>query len=306
MGSWYIDSMKNVSRERILNIRRNLIKRCYDSKDHAYARYGGRGIKVCKEWLDDRESFYDWAIKNGYSDDLSIDRIDNNGDYSPENCRWTTAKVQANNRTSNNIIEFDGLRLNVSQWGELTGMKARTISRRIANGWTVRDALTKKPRRWSERIMIWDGTQYRSLSELSVEYKIPRCTLRKRFDKGWPFEEIVKTDYIRNSDDCHKRYEYKGKRYTLKEISELTGVSDKLIYDRVINYKMSVEDAISLPLKKKYKTYTYNGKEYSSLKELCIAYGVSNGTISYRVNKLGESLDEAMEKTLRRLNKWKT
>lgn len=72
--------------------------RCYNSKHKAYRHYGGRGITVCEEWRNDFKAFYDWAIANGYYDDLSIDRIDVNGNYEPSNCRWATAKVQIHNR----------------------------------------------------------------------------------------------------------------------------------------------------------------------------------------------------------------
>jgi hypothetical protein len=73
-------------------------QRCYNSKQKRYKDYGGRGITICDEWRMDYQAFYDWAMANGYKDDLSIDRIDVNGNYEPSNCRWATAKEQARNK----------------------------------------------------------------------------------------------------------------------------------------------------------------------------------------------------------------
>ena len=97
---------KNVKSKRLYSIWINIKTRCCNPKTRVYKHYGGRGLKVCDEWQNNFQEFYYWAINNGYKDDLSIDRINVNGDYTPDNCRWADDFQQARNKTNNIIVQI--------------------------------------------------------------------------------------------------------------------------------------------------------------------------------------------------------
>ena len=132
-----------LSHERLYNIWQSMKQRCYNSKTEFYMYYGGKGVCVCDEWMSNFESFYNWAIANGYSDSKSIDRIDVNGNYEPLNCRWATSAEQALNRTDNHILEFDKKALTLTEWERETGIHRYTIYSRLERGWSVERALTE-------------------------------------------------------------------------------------------------------------------------------------------------------------------
>lgn len=116
-------------------------QRCYNENATDYENYGGRGIMVCPEWLNDFQAFYDWAMANGYAKNLSIERIDVNGNYEPTNCKWATMKEQSNNKRNNVFILFNGETKTISQLSQEYGVKYITLYNRIKRGWSIEKAL---------------------------------------------------------------------------------------------------------------------------------------------------------------------
>lgn len=108
--------------------------RCYNPYDSRYHRYGARGITVCDEWKDNFAAFYDWAIKNGYADNLTIDRIDNDKGYSPDNCRWATMKEQSRNRSTNINIRIGNTTKTLTEWCEIFNVNSKTVYARYYRG----------------------------------------------------------------------------------------------------------------------------------------------------------------------------
>lgn len=132
---------KNHSKTRLYGIWNHIKTRCLKKYDDRYKDYGGRGITICKEWLD-YENFYNWAINNGYKNNLSIDRINNNGNYEPCNCRWATPKEQSQNTRRNRLIEYNGQKKCLALWAEELKMSYELIRSRLRRSWTIEEALT--------------------------------------------------------------------------------------------------------------------------------------------------------------------
>lgn len=126
----------------LYNTWRGMIERCTYIKHVHYKHYGGRGISVCPKWHDFL-NFYNWAIENGWEEGLEIDRTLNDGNYTPQNCRFVSPTINKRNRSSNRILTFNGESLCMSEWGERTGLDQSTIKDRLNKlGWSVEKALT--------------------------------------------------------------------------------------------------------------------------------------------------------------------
>lgn len=135
------------SKSRLYSIWKGMMGRCYNPKAAAYSNYGGRGIHVCDEWhgADGVIKFSEWAETHGYEDSLTLDRIDNDGDYRPDNCRWATISQQSNNKRNNHRITINDQTHTIAEWESITGLNRKTIKRRIYEyGFTGDSVFTHK------------------------------------------------------------------------------------------------------------------------------------------------------------------
>lgn len=209
-----------MSRTRIYNVYRDMYNRCYNSEDVSFPNYGARGVKVCEEWLGDNgvSNFCEWAYANGYDKkakrgDCTLDRIDVNGNYEPDNCRWETAKTQSNNKTNNLYYEIDGVTKTLSEWCEKYGISCvQTVYGRLKRGMDIKTALTKPLRK--------------KLSEMTEEELEERKLHRLEMDRKWREEhkeQIQKSreKWIKNNPDKNReskrKYEEKKKMERLNE-----------------------------------------------------------------------------------------
>ena len=131
----------STNKNRLYRIYWNMKSRCYNPKHNRFYRYGARGIRICQEWLDDFQAFYDWAMANGYQDDLTIDRIDSDKNYEPSNCQWVTYKEQNINKNCVPKYEYQGKIFCQSEVFELFGVKRTTFQARLRRGLSVSEAL---------------------------------------------------------------------------------------------------------------------------------------------------------------------
>ncbi len=129
---------------RLYTIWRHMKERCYRTMDKRFKNYGGRGISVCDEWHDFL-NFKKWAECNGYEDNLTIERLDVNGDYCPQNCTWIPLKKQASNKTTNHVIEYNGETHTLADWARITGIGQGTLWNRVNYGWPAEKILTTQP-----------------------------------------------------------------------------------------------------------------------------------------------------------------
>lgn len=204
----------------------NLLQRCFNQKNPGYRNYGGRGITVCNEWRNDINSFIKWSLNNGYADGLQIDRINNNGNYEPNNCRYVIPKVNLNNRRTNVRLNLAGDIKTIAEWESDTNITRSSIKHRLSNGWEVEKALTI-PTRNTERILFYKG-ESNSVTSWAKKYNMSPVTLCGRLNR-MTLEQALETPL----KAFRKKYLYNGQLLTVKQISEMCGVSADTLYDRL-------------------------------------------------------------------------
>lgn len=136
-----VNATHNMSDSRLYRIYKHMHNRCYNENDIRFDRYGGRGISVVDKWHT-FEAFMEWALSNGYNDSLSIDRIDPDGNYSPENCRWANKETQANNKSNNRCYTYNGETHTIAEWAKIINMPYKKLWKRFCSGWSPERALT--------------------------------------------------------------------------------------------------------------------------------------------------------------------
>lgn len=200
------DSKEN---RHLYGIWRKMKQRCLEPDSDRYKDYGGRGITVAQEWIENFDTFADWAKGNGYEDGLTIDRIDNDGNYCPENCRWLTKREQNRNKRTNKMVTYMGETKPLIVWCEELGLKYDPIHNRIDKGWDVELAF-KTPL----------ASEYESFSSICRRHGIHPTTARDRIKKfGWSFEDAISIP----CNGRHKRPRDLSKGYFGQAICEVCG-----------------------------------------------------------------------------------
>lgn len=165
--------------------------RCYNEKNPKFKNYGGRGIKICDRWLESFENFF--ADMGHPQPHESIDRINVDGDYCPENCRWADDKTQSRNKRNTRYITLDGETKPLVEWAESKNVDPETIWMRIDRGWSDRDALTKPINSNGKLRYLEFNGESKTISAWSKITNIPRGTIHHRIERGWTVEKALTT-----------------------------------------------------------------------------------------------------------------
>lgn len=184
-------------KHRLYGIYRGMKQRCFNPNNPAYDHYGGRGITIADEWLGRHgfENFYAWAMNNGYQNDLTIDRIDNDKGYFPNNCRWADRYTQNNNFSRNCNLTYNGETHSLSEWGRIkpNGLDYNTLRSRLRDGWDVETTFSTPKSTFDDGTgdLITINGETHNVTHWCEKTGISKSTYYRRIKRGWSVERAA-------------------------------------------------------------------------------------------------------------------
>jgi hypothetical protein len=274
-------------------VHRNMKNRCYREKDERYKDYGGRGIKVCDRWRGP-EGLQNFIEDMGERPEgTQIDRVDNDGDYTPENCRWATVTENARHKRNTNYVTYKGETRNLSEWAEITGIPYKTLwARLFAQGWSVEDALT---------IGVEDSANYitykgetKRITHWAEKLSVSYVALYARImTYGWDVEKAFTTPFKEYDE---KGVTYKGETKSYQEWAKELGIDRGVLYDRIAVCGWSVERAFTTLVRPRDRgkfLITFRGKTQTII-EWSEETNISVRAIKDRLYKRGWSIERTL------------
>lgn len=182
-----------LSKTRLYTIWHSMKCRCHYPATNQYKNYGGRGIEICDEWEKGFLPFYNWAMSNGYKDDLTLDRINVNGNYEPSNCKWSTKKEQGRNTTANRFITYKGETKTLTEWCEIYNINIVTLSDRLKTGMTFEEAVSKPVYKSGGFLTYTINGETKMITDWCKIYNISYVTVYNRIKRNWDIFKALTT-----------------------------------------------------------------------------------------------------------------
>lgn len=263
---------------RAYRIHQGILGRCYNDKNKAYSYYGGRGITICDRWRG-KQGFENFVSDMGNPvHDKSLDRIDVNGNYEPNNCRWATPQEQGRNKRDSLFVFWEGQKILFIELCEKLNVNYNTAHARLMSGWPI-EKIINTP---TDRRVIWNG-KHRHLSDVCREHGLSYPVVQSRVRKGMSIEDALNKPI--------KKYVWNGK--SLIELCKEYNLNYGSVHKR-IKKGMSIEEALNKPMQKKGSGVLYKGK-IVPLKGLCCDNNIAPSTVEYRLSQ-GMDLEKALTK----------
>ena len=186
-----IKTIKVNSQTNLYHVWSSMKDRCRNKNNKYYERYGGRGISICEQWKEDFEEFKKWSYENGYAEGLSIDRRDNDGNYTPDNCRWVDQTTQNRNKSNVVWIELEGEVKRLIEWAEELGIKPSILHDRMRAGWEAKDILNPNIRKSRLGEEIYYNGESHTISKWAEITGISQKAISDRLIRGFTVERAL-------------------------------------------------------------------------------------------------------------------